>query len=84
MIECDCKTWASVDLQKQMLGNGHNPACPKFEPCVGALDLIHTLAKGIKRWGDEEDGIPDWLWEPYRYAIYITEGRIVKEVSIED
>lgn len=76
-MQCECSTWACADLQEMALGNGHNPACSKFVRYLGAILLIGELAKGISGWAAEEDGVPDWLWEPYRRAMFIAFGKVI-------
>lgn len=78
--ECDCRTWAVTDHQKQQLGNGHNPACLHFVPEVNAIQLIKKMIVGIRWWGEQEDGIPEELWDAYKEAVWIVEGRVLSEV----
>jgi len=79
MVECECTTWAFEDVRAMMLGNGHNPRCELFESGAGAMSLLAELAEGIKWWAEQEDGVPDELWEPYKRAVYITTGKMLDD-----
>jgi hypothetical protein len=79
-LQCqECYNWASTDARLRMLGNGHHENCSQFLPNVGALKLIEELRNGIKWWGNQEDGIPDQLWEPYRQATLLVKGYVPTE-----
>jgi hypothetical protein len=78
-MACDCLTWAHEDPTSALLGNGHHVRCEHFKPNVGALDLLRDLLKGIRAWGAEEDGVSELVWEPYRRAAFIVEGRIIPD-----
>lgn len=78
-IDCECACWAIVDPHRTMLGNGHHPRCEHFRSDVGALKLIGELVAGIRWWGAQEDGITDEIWEAYRKAVFIVEGRMIEE-----
>ena len=78
---CECFTWAVVDPITYNFGNGHNPACPKFVPDVGAMNLITSLVKGIEDWSADADGIHENLYETYRRAVFICQGEIIPEVK---
>jgi hypothetical protein len=78
-LQCDCVSWATSDAMASLCGNGHHVACPHFVPTVGAVELLKQLATGIKWWADQEDGVPDELWEPYKKAVFITTGRMISD-----
>lgn len=77
--QCECTTWASADMRPQLLGNGHHEFCDKFEPYQGGMDLLASLVSGIEIWASQEDGVPDWLWEAYSRAHWITRGCLPPE-----
>jgi hypothetical protein len=79
MVDCECKHWATLDGAAQFLGNGHNPRCLHFVGGVGGMELLRDLVKGIRWWAAQEGGVPDELWEAYRKAVFITEGRFLPE-----
>lgn len=79
VMECVCRDWAIADGSRffeSSLGNGHHYDCPKQKPYVGAVSLLKDLVKGIQTWGGEEDGVPDWLWDAYSKAVYVTTGKV--------
>lgn len=71
---CECGTWACMDLQALMLGNGHNPTCAHYKANQGAVSLLAQLITGIEWWASQEDGVPEELWEPYSRAAFIVRG----------
>ncbi len=73
-MKCDCLGWANTDPTTTFLGNGHNHRCEYFVPNVGALALLTDLVKGIRWWAEQEDGVPEELWEAYSHAVFVTEG----------
>jgi len=75
--DCPCIDWAVTDGQAALLGNGHNPTCEHFKPTVRAVELLEKLTAGIKWWADQEDGVPEELWDAYAEAVFVTTGRIV-------
>jgi hypothetical protein len=86
LFKCDCRTWAtcgSSDHQASLLGNGHHPTCPHFVPTVRAIHLLSELVKGIKWWADQEDGVPDELWDAYREAAFVTTGKWIESEGRE-
>lgn len=79
MLDCECKTWAVSDATATLLGNGHHQNCYAFAPDVGAMALLRELVRGIRWWAAQEDGVPDEVWEAYKKAVWITEGRMIDE-----
>jgi hypothetical protein len=77
-MKCDCRDWASEDIRRRMLGNGHHEHCKHFKPGVGAIALLGKLVDGIKWWADQEDGIPEELWDAYSQACFISKGYMPK------
>lgn len=78
-LDCECSSWATIHMASQLMGNGHNPKCEKFIPSVGGIELIRDLIKGIRWWGDQEDGVPNELWDAYAKAVFLIEGRVISE-----
>lgn len=78
MNDC-CQYWAVTDHHAMNLGNGHNPTCPHYVPNVGAVQILTDLVAGIKFWASQEDGVPDEVWEAYKKAVFITEGRLLPD-----
>lgn len=72
---CDCSTWADDDFRLQMIGNGHHRNCQHYKPDVAIYDLLLNLIKGIKWWADQEDGVPDEVFEAYSKAKEIVSGK---------
>lgn len=62
-----------------LMGNGHNPACPKFVSAVGGIDVIKRLVEGIRWWASQEDGVPEELWDAFKQAVFIVEGKIISD-----
>ena len=46
---------------------GHHYRCPKHEAEFRrrALELIERLRDSMRKWGNEEDGVPDFAWEAF-------------------
>ena len=67
---CECWSWANAggDDAAQQLLTGHHPQCKQGDLRKSAFKLIADLAHALAVWGSEEDGIPDFAWEPYRRA----------------
>ncbi len=82
MTDCDCKLWGTDRPVADLLGNGHHHNCGYFVPDVGAVQLLRELVAGIKEWGAQEDGIPEWLWDAYARAVFITEGRMATLAAV--
>lgn len=78
-MTCECLSWASDQPMLSMLGNGHHQECQHYVPNVGAIELINQLVDGIKWWADQEDGVPDELWEAYKKAVFITRGTMLSD-----
>lgn len=74
---CECRTWAGEAMTAMMLGNGHHPNCQHYKPHVGAVALLAKLVDGIKWWADQEDGVPEELWDAYAEATFVAKGKIL-------
>lgn len=79
-MNCECASFACVgdDMLKSSVNNGHHPQCEHFRyDSSGAAALLKQLTEGIKWWADQEDGVPEELWEAYARAVFITTGRVL-------
>lgn len=63
--ECECKNWAN-DGRLPLLN--HHPRCQHYSPISEMTVLIKDLLIGIEKWGSEEDGIPDEIYDAYTKA----------------
>lgn len=57
-MDCECINWA----RENIMAPGHHKNCQYYDPTITLLD---RLRRGIERWADDEDGIPDFLVEDY-------------------
>jgi len=68
MKECECVNWCrdGLHVREEMLSN-HHFRCPKHEAEFRrrALELIERLRDSMRKWGNEEDGVPDFAWEAF-------------------
>ena len=68
MKECECVNWCrdGLHVREEMLA-GHHYRCPKFEAEFRrlAIELIGRLRDNMRKWGNEEDGVPDFAWKAF-------------------
>ena len=68
MKECECVNWCSdgLHVREEMLA-GHHYRCPKHEAEFRrrAMELIERLRDNMRKWGNEEDGVPDFAWKAF-------------------
>jgi hypothetical protein len=58
----------------------HHPNCPKYDPVGELKALLAELVTGLEQLSADTDGIPDYLWEPYRRAAWVG-GRAIPDQS---
>lgn len=68
MTDCECVMWAR-DGKPPI--TKHHPNCKKYEPVAELLLALRQMVDGIERWGIDEDGIPDHIWEHWREAKFM-------------
>ena len=75
MTICECANWCD----KKGLRYKHHQSCPKYNPVHELRTVCAALIKGIECWAHDEDGVHDAVWEAYRQAKWMIEGKIVGE-----
>lgn len=76
---CECQKWATQDLKKMMLGNGHHPVCNLFQPNIKAVELLTKLVEEMRYLYLDKDSMPPSCWEVYKEAVFVTSGEILND-----
>lgn len=76
--QCECKNWATSDLRKTLLGNGHHPNCYSFRENVNTFKLFEDLIKIIETCTTKQL-IDDELWKSYEESYFIIHGEFPRK-----